>query len=125
MSTAPAKPVEDLYAWLRRQLGANTVALVLLAVGIVWATLYGRGVLAAEAAKSAKAEVEPVDRKATDTQGELTRFKTEMNDRLARFELNQRDDRELALGTGRKLDALLERQRVPNPAPTPADGGPR
>lgn len=48
----------------------------------------------------------------------------EMNSRLQRLEDTQNADHALTLGTSQKLDVLLERMRVPNPAPTPKDGGP-
>jgi|SRR5262245_27560085 len=47
----------------------------------------------------------------------------EVNSRLQRLEANQNADHELQLGTSRKLDAMLDRFDVRNPAPTPKDGG--
>lgn len=52
-----------------------------------------------------------------------TADRKEANDRLERFELNQNADHAVGLGNSQKLDALLAAQRVPNPAPTPKDGG--
>lgn len=47
----------------------------------------------------------------------------EQHVRDQRMESNQQQDHELALGNARKLDALLDRLDVRNPAPTPKDGG--
>jgi hypothetical protein len=49
--------------------------------------------------------------------------RTEVNNRLERVEKNQNADHELTLGVSQKVDKLLERFQVPNPAPTPRDGG--
>jgi hypothetical protein len=49
--------------------------------------------------------------------------RVEMNGRMQRMEQNQNADHEIILGTSQKLDALLKAQGVPNPAPTPKDGG--
>lgn len=47
----------------------------------------------------------------------------ELDGRLKRIETNANDDHQLTLGTSQKVDKLLERFQVPNPAPTPKDGG--
>lgn len=49
--------------------------------------------------------------------------RTEMNERLERIEKNANADHELTLGTSQKMDALLNKLNVPNPAPAPKDGG--
>jgi hypothetical protein len=50
--------------------------------------------------------------------------RAETNGRLERIEKNQADDRELAIGVSKKLDALLAKERLPNPSPAPKDAGP-
>jgi hypothetical protein len=50
--------------------------------------------------------------------------RSESNARLERIERNANDDHVLTLGTSQKVDRLLERFNVPNPAPAPKkDGG--
>lgn len=49
--------------------------------------------------------------------------KAEVNIRFDRVELNQNADHSLIIGVSQKMDALLRAQGVPNPAPTPKDGG--
>jgi hypothetical protein len=50
--------------------------------------------------------------------------RAEMNSRLQRLEENQNADHALSLGTSQKLDAVLNKLNVPNPAPAPTkDGG--
>jgi hypothetical protein len=51
--------------------------------------------------------------------------RVEMNGRLERIETNANADHALALGVSQKVDRLLEKFNVPNPAPTPTDGGSR
>jgi hypothetical protein len=49
--------------------------------------------------------------------------RAELDARLKRIEANANADHELTLGTSQKVDKLLERFNVPNPAPAPKDGG--
>lgn len=92
-----------------KAVGAFVVA---IAVGAVlgWRTL------SSEARAQAKDEVAPIAQKQAATQAELERFQRETALRLERTE---------AQGTRMetKVDALLTKFNVPNPAPAPRDGG--
>jgi hypothetical protein len=42
-----AKPLDDLYTWLKRQVGASTVLIIVFGVALIWIALRGRDALAA------------------------------------------------------------------------------
>lgn len=46
-----------------------------------------------------------------------------LEQQTVRLSQDQTADHKLIIGANQKLDALLERMNVPNPAPTPKDGG--
>lgn len=91
-------------------------ALIVTASALVTGTLWAYRAAAAEARDAGTAAAVEVKRQADATQRELERFQTEVNGRLTRVE-------ESGNRTERKLDKLLDRFDVRNPAPTPKDGG--
>lgn len=93
-----------------KAVGATVVA---IAVGSV----VGWRSLSSEARAQARDEVAPLAQSQKATQAELERFQRESS---SRFERGEAQGNRLEV----KVDALLTRLNVPNPAPAPKDGGP-
>lgn len=92
-------------------------ALFVTAVAIITGTLWAYRAAAAEARDAGVEAAAEVKRQADATQRELERFQRETSARLDRLEGGQNRSEQ-------KIDKLLERFQVPNPAPAPKDGGP-
>jgi hypothetical protein len=94
-------------------------ALICTAAALVGGTLWAYRAAAQEARDAGVAAAADVKRQADATQHELERFQLEVTGRMKRVEDGQGR-------TEQKVDKLLERFQVPNPAPAPAprDGGP-
>ncbi len=102
---------------LRRELALNELktvaAIVVASLGIVFGAWR---VVISEAKAQTDAGVALVELKQAATQAQLDRYERESAARLDRVEAQ-------GTRTDAKLDALLTAFRVPNPAPTPKDGG--
>ena len=112
---------------MRRSFRVNEIWTFLVACGVAMAAVMGVYRLAiSEAAAAGREAAEPVIQRVAVLEQQRLTDRAEQSARLDRIERNQAEDRELALGSAKKLDAMLRAQGVPNPAPTPApkDGGP-
>ena len=104
---------KNLREGMSQRLTVGLVGTVVIAVSTAFGAFF---VLRAEAQTQGVEAAKQVDQKATATQDELTRYKAEAAERFKRIE--HQGDR-----TEQKMDALLDRFSVPNPAPRPKDGG--
>jgi hypothetical protein len=103
----------------RERKGSPLMAVALIVGSAVTAVSISFGaffVLRGEAYAQGVEAAKVTDQKATATQSELERYKGEADARFRRLEAQ--GDR-----TEQKVDALLNRFSVPNPAPRPVDGG--
>lgn len=91
-------------------------ALLVTVSSLVGATLWAYRAAAQEARDAGSSAAAEVKRQADATQRELERFQAEVNARLGRVE-------ESGGRQEQKLDKMLERFQIPNPAPAPKDGG--
>jgi len=119
------EPITGVYPATRdfaREVARSGVFKVAIGVGGFALSCFLAGITVTKAmAQSARdAGVEAaalVKREADTTQAELERFQREAAGRFERLEGGQNRSEQ-------KLDALLTRLQVPNPAPMPKDGGP-
>jgi hypothetical protein len=91
-------------------------ALLATAAALVAGTLWAYRAAAQEARDAGTSAATDVKRQADATQRELERFQVEVSNRLTGVE--QAGNR-----TEQKVDRLLYRFDIPNPAPAPKDGG--
>jgi hypothetical protein len=90
------------------------VGAIISSIAVGW---FGYGKVEALAQERAEKAVETVAQKAKATQEDLDGYKQGTNNRLDHLE--HQGNR-----TEKKLDAIIDAMRIPNPAPAPKDGGP-
>lgn len=101
-----------------------TVRSVIVAAGALVAGIASFFVfIDARIARAADAGIQLHESRLSTVEQQRVADRSEMNARFQRLEDNQNADRSLSLGTSQKIDRLLERFNVPNPAPAPKDGG--
>lgn len=109
---------------LDREANKITLRSVLIAAGAVASgVVLGIIFIDNRVAAQTDAGVRVHEQRITTLEQQRREDKDELDQRLKRIEANANADHELALGTSQKLDRLLDRMNVPNPAPTPKDGG--
>lgn len=116
---------------MRRSFRLNEVYTLLVAVATAAAALLGAYRLYVSEARAAGAEeaarvqlrVDATQVKADATQRELERYQGEVSARLSRVEAAADDARETGRRNEKKLDRMLDKMEIPNPAPAPR--GPR
>lgn len=97
-----------------------TIAMGVIAVGTAFGAY--RAILS-EAAAQTDAGIRVHEQRLGTLEEQRRADRVEMNSRLERVEKNQNADHELTLGVSQKLDLMLERFQVRNPAPAPKDAG--